>query len=113
MSKGLSTQSIGPFWYKKNAINGDLHRAKQNFSNFQSETARIKAKLFKAGFPHKVIENTINNFNNIDVELMIPRWLFDERKTFAINLSFSNKNKHFSKKVLREVRVLYKWKGEI
>ena len=29
---------------------------------------------------------------------MIPRWVFDERKTVAINLSFSNKYEHFSKK---------------
>ena len=28
---------------------------------------------------------------------MIPSWIFDERKTVAINLPFSNKNKHFSK----------------
>ena len=87
-----------PFRYKKNAINGELHRAKKISSNFQSEIARIKAKFLKAGFPHKVIENTINNFNNVDEELMIPRWLFDERKTIAINLPFSNKNEHFSKK---------------
>ena len=33
-----------------------------------------------------------------DEELMIPRWLFDERKIIAINLPFSNKNEHFSKK---------------
>ena len=32
------------------------------------------------------------------MELMIPRWLFDERKTIAINLPFSNKNEHFSEK---------------
>ena len=57
----------------KNAINGELHRAKKISSKFQSETARIKAKFLKAGFPHKFIENTINNFNNIDEELMIPR----------------------------------------
>ena len=29
---------------------------------------------------------------------MIPRWIFDERKTVAINIPFSNKNKHISKK---------------
>ena len=29
---------------------------------------------------------------------MIPRWLFDERNKIAINLHFSNKNEHFSKK---------------
>ena len=80
-----------PFCYKKNAINGELHRVKKISSNFQSEIARIKAKFLNAGFPHKVIESTIE-------ELMIPRWLFDERKTIVINLPFSNKNEHFSKK---------------
>ena len=34
---------------------------------------------------------------------MIPRWLFDERKTIAINLSFSNKNEHFSKKICEKL----------
>ena len=87
-----------PFRYKKNAINGELHRAKKISSNFQSEISRIKAKFLNAGFARKVIESTINNFNNVDEELMIPRWLFDERKTIAINLPFSNKNEHFSKK---------------
>ena len=29
---------------------------------------------------------------------MITRWLFDERKTTAINLPFSNKNEYFSKR---------------
>ena len=81
----------------KNAINGELHRAKKISSNFQSETARIKAKFLKAGFPHKFIENTINNFDNIDEELMIPRLLFDERKTVVVSLLFSNKNEHFPK----------------
>ena len=51
----------------------------------------------KVPFPHKVIENTINNFNNVDEELMIPRWFFNERKTVAINLPFSDKKQHFSK----------------
>ena len=71
MSKNLCVYP--PFRYRKNAINGELHRAKKISSNFQSEIARIKAKFLKAGFPHKVIENTINNFNNVDEERMIPR----------------------------------------
>ena len=78
-----------PFQYKKNAINGELHRANKISSTFQSEIARIEAKFLEAGFPHKV--------NNVDEEFVIPRWLLDERKTIAINLSFSNKNEHFSK----------------
>ena len=87
-----------PFRYKKNATNGELHRAKKISSNFRSEIARIKAKFLQASVPPKVTENTISNFNNVDEELMIQRWLFDERKTIAINLPFSIK----IKKVLRE-----------
>ena len=67
----------------------------------------------KDGFPHKVIENTINNFNNVDKELMIPGWLFDERKTVAINLHFSNKNEQLELELEPEVRVLYKQKSKI
>ena len=83
-----------PYRYKKNAINGELHRARKISSNFQLEAARIKAKFSEARVPHKVTRNTINNFNNVDEELMIPRWLFDERKAIAINLPFSDKNEH-------------------
>ena len=88
-------------WSSK--VNGELHRAKKISSNSQSEIAIIKAKFLKAGFLHKFIENTINNFNNVDEELMIPRWLFDERKTIAINLPFLNKNIHFSKKFCKKL----------
>ena len=65
-----------PFCYKKNAINGELHRVKKISSNFQSEITTIKAKFLNAGFPHKVIESTINNFNNVNEELMIPKMAF-------------------------------------
>ena len=74
-----------PLRYKKNTISGKLHRAKKIFSDFQSETTRIKAKFLKAGFPHKVIGNTINNLKDVDEEVMIPRCFFDERKAVAIN----------------------------
>ena len=36
---------------------------------------------------------------------MIRRWLFDERKTIAINLPSSNKNEHFSKKFCEKLEV--------
>ena len=78
-----------------------MNRAKKTFSNFQPDIARIKAKFLNAGFPHNFIGSTINNFNNIDEELMITRWLFEERKTIAINLPFSNKNEHFQKSFAR------------
>ena len=71
-------QYIGPLRYKKNVINGEVHRTKKIASNFQLEKARIKAKFLKAGFQLKVIENPFNSLNDGNVELMIPRWFFDE-----------------------------------
>ena len=50
-----------------------------------------------------VTENTINNFHSVDEELMMPKWLFDERKTVEINLPFSNKNEYFSKKFCKKL----------
>ena len=50
-----------PFQYNKNAINGELQRAKKISSNFQLEKARITVKFLKACFSDKTIENTINN----------------------------------------------------
>ena len=50
-----------PFQYNKNAINGELQRAKKISSNFQLEKARITVKFLIACFPDKTIENTINN----------------------------------------------------
>ena len=90
-----------PFRYKKNAITGEFHRARKIASNFQSEAARIKAKILKTAFAHKVIENTINNFNNVYEELLIPRWLFGERKTVVIIYLSQTKVNIFQKKFTR------------
>ena len=49
--------------YKRNAITGELHRAKRIASNFHDETKRIRKKYTDAGYPKHVIENTIKNFN--------------------------------------------------
>ena len=85
------------FRYKKNAINGKLHRATNFPQIFHQRQLQLKQKFLKVGFPHKVIENTINNLNNNNEELIIPRQLFDERKIISINFPVSNKNEHFSK----------------
>ena len=84
-----------PYKYKRNAITGELHRAKRIASNFDDETKRIRSKYKDAGYPKHVIENTIKNFNRKKDELLIPPWLFDERKHVTIRLSFSSKNEKY------------------
>ena len=84
-----------PYKYKRNAITGKLHRAKRIASNFDDETKRIRSKYTDAGYPKHVIENTIKNFNRKKDELLIPPWLFDERKHVTIRLPFSSKNEKY------------------
>ena len=89
------------FWCKKNPINGELHKARKIASSFQSETARTKAKFLKAVFLGNFIVKAINNFNNADEELVIPKWFFNERKTVVINWT------RFSKKIFETFLLEY------
>ena len=81
-----------PFKYKRNTITGKLHEAKRIPSDFDKETKRIRSKYTDEGYPKRVIENTIKSFNRKKDELLIPSWLFDERKHVKIPLLFSSKN---------------------
>ena len=46
------------FGYKKNATDGEVHRATTIASNLQSQTARTKAKFLKADFPRYAMKIT-------------------------------------------------------
>ena len=85
-----------PSKYKRNAITGKLYRAKRIASDFDEETKRIRSKYTDAGYPKRVIENTIRNFNRKKDATPLPPWLFDERKNVTIRLSFSSKNEKCS-----------------
>ena len=88
-----------PFKYKRNAITGELHRAKRISSDIDKEIKRIRSKYTNAGYPKHVIENTIRNFNRKKDEPLIPLWLFDERKHVTIRFRFPRRMK-------RKVRIL-------
>ena len=49
-----------PKSYKRNAINGDLHRSKRISSNFDKEIPLIKGKFIKADYPFRFINSVIN-----------------------------------------------------
>ena len=53
-----------PKRYKRNNINGELHRAKMISSNFDKEVQRIRLKFKKAGYPLRFINSVISSFNN-------------------------------------------------
>ena len=73
-----------PVRYKPNAITGELLWAKRIALNFNKELKKIRQKYWNAGFSLKLINKTICNFEWGKEEMVIPEWLFDERKTFSI-----------------------------
>ena len=92
-----------PLRYKHNAITGDLQRANKIASNFSSET-RIKTKYLQTCFPIHVI-NVFHRFNQQKDEVLIPQWLFAERKECLIRLPFAPANEKFVKSFVNKLEI--------
>ena len=86
-----------PVRYKHNAITGKLHRAKRIVSDFNKELKKIRQKYRNSGFPLKFINETTCNFERGKEEMIIPEWLFDERKTFPVRFPYSRANEKMRK----------------
>ena len=89
--------------YKRNAIIGELHRAKKIVSNFDIEIKRIVNKYTAAGFPSRFVLSIIDNFESGKDNLIIPQWLLEERKAFTIHLPFSPSNESFVKRFISKL----------
>ena len=58
---------------KRNAIIGELHRAKKIVSNFDIEIKRIVNKYTAVGFPSRFARSIIDNFDSGKDNLIIPQ----------------------------------------
>ena len=77
-----------PTKWKRNCITGALHRAKNISTNLDRDIKEIKTTFSNAGYPKKFVSCTIDNFisnNSSEGELLIPHFLFEERKKIASN----------------------------
>ena len=92
-----------PIRYKRNAIIGELHRAKRITSNFGKEIRRIKEKYRNAGFPSNFVNETIRIFKTETEVTIIPEWLCEERKIFTVRLPYSSANEKFSKLYVNKI----------
>ena len=94
-----------PTKYKRNALNGELHRAKRIASNFNKELKLIRDKYTKAKFPSRFINSVISNFNNksdINDEYIIPPDFFDiPKKHVHIELPYCELNEKLFKTFIR------------
>ena len=114
MEVHVKENNIPVFWsskvpkrYKRNAINGDLHRASKIASNFESEVTRIRVKYKKVGFPERFVEAVIRDFRKVptvnEEERIVPEWLFEQKSDFYVRLPFCPKNEEISQMFLQKL----------
>ena len=96
-----------PKGYKRNTINGDLHRSKRISSNFDGEILLINKNFMKADYPLRFISSVVNEYQKGkecgDEGFIIPTSFFEIAKPFIfVEIPYCElneiKSKHFLKK---------------
>ena len=59
-----------------------------------------------AGFPSRFVLSITDNFDSGKDNLIIPQWLFEERKAFTIHLPFSPSNESFAKRFISKLNYI-------
>ena len=100
-----------PIRYKRNAIIGDLNRAKRISTNFKEEVEIIRRKFITAGFPPNFVDSVIRNFNitktvEADEDLpIIPTFFFEKPLPFLlVELPYCPENERLSKHFIAKVK---------
>ena len=97
----LHWHSRTPVRYKRNAITGDLHRARKISSAYQDEVQIIRHKFVTAGFPKQFVTSVIDNFNNpasFDESFIIPPYFFEEPVPFIlVEIPYCPENERLTK----------------
>ena len=105
-------KSATPYKWKRNTILGALNRAKRITTDWNEEVKAIKKSFIKAGYPAKLVNEVINDFENPtarDDELIIPVHWFDDRPKIGIQLPFCKKNELESRKFISKLNKYTKW----
>ena len=74
---------------KCSTFTGVLNRAKRIASDFNKELKRIRQKYRNTGFSLKFTNETICCFEKGKEKIIIPEWLFDERKPFSVRFPYT------------------------
>ena len=96
-----------PKRYKRNAINGDLHRSTRIATDFEKEIIEIKKKFLAANFSSRFINSVCNNFlnkenNHENIDFIIPPGFFDVKPpVILIEIPYCDKNEVASKQFIK------------
>ena len=94
-----------PTNWKRNAINGALHRAIRISTNFDADVNKIINVFVQAGYPRRFIQSTIDNFKQKqdEEEKLILDYFFEERKRIFIKLPYCTENAQLSRRFLKKL----------
>ena len=93
--------------YKRNAINGDLHRSKRIATDFEKEIVQIKKKLLAANLPSRFINSLCNDFlnkknNHENIDFIIPPGFFNVKSPVILTeIPYCDKNEVASKQFIK------------
>ena len=93
--------SMIPKRYKRNIINGELHRAKKIATDFSKEIIRIRNKFKYAGYPIRYINSVINAFNDTNRN---RENVEDNKPEITVSLPFCIENENYSKIFMRKLQ---------
>ena len=85
--------------YKRNAVLGDLHRAKRIANDFTKEKEKIRQKFSVAGFPGRFTESVIRDFEGKDQEYLQPGQ-GDNKILYRLTLPFCEENEKLAPKLI-------------
>ena len=82
-----------------------MHRAFKIASDFDEEVQTITLKYLEVGYPIGYIKSVINDFKNSKKEkqLIIPEWLFDQRKKVLFKLPSRLSNERDVKRFIDKI----------
>ena len=100
-----------PKRYKRNAINGHLHRSWRINSNFYHEKNQIRSKFSSARYPMRFVNSVIKDFESKEHDPMIPNYLFNDfesKPIVLVDIPFCKENEKVSKQLLKKLKVFTK-----
>ena len=83
-----------PKRYKRNIINGELHRMREITSDFEEGLTKIREKYNKAGYPIRFVNSVISSFTK---DTPIPQTKDTSKMRILISLPFCPENEKFAK----------------
>ena len=92
-----------PKSHRRNAVIGDVHRAKKISCDFDYEISVKKSKYIKAGYPPKFVTAVINTCTAEKEEPIITPQMFDKRKTVYFQLPFCKTNEQKIKSIVNKL----------